>query len=152
MHSCIFYRGDTGFLSQVEIDTAHFKGNFPESCELHAVHSVSDDLIHYPEANWVPILPRTKLGPHRQHCSQLLNVEGKPYTHVRLTIHPDGGIKRIRLLGRRLTTSQSPSQVTLSQDTKDDIADLSEAKPSPRLTETRVGPIIPALPLTRRSI
>ena len=32
-------RGHCGVLEHVEIDTNHFKGNFPESCELHAINS-----------------------------------------------------------------------------------------------------------------
>ena len=81
----------------MEIDTAHFKGNFPESCELHAVNR-PDDLVptDVPADEWTLILPRTKLGPHRQHFFQLERhaVEGKSYTHVKITIYPDGGIKR----------------------------------------------------------
>ena len=45
------------------------------------------------------ILSRTKLGPHRRHFFQLQNTGHTKYTHVMLTIHPDGGIKRIRVIG-----------------------------------------------------
>ena len=31
--------GAPGHLEAAEIDTAHFKGNFPESCEVHGVVS-----------------------------------------------------------------------------------------------------------------
>lgn len=31
--------GEPGYLEQTELDTAHFMGNFPESCELHALYS-----------------------------------------------------------------------------------------------------------------
>ena len=98
--------GYGGYLSHVEVDTAHFKGNFPESCELHAINS--SDLIppHHQESSgtvegssWAAILPRTKLGPHRRHFFQLQNVDRTKYTHVMLTIHPDGGVKRIRVIG-----------------------------------------------------
>lgn len=30
--------GEPGYLEKVEIDTAHFKGNFPESVEIHAIN------------------------------------------------------------------------------------------------------------------
>ncbi|KAH9892562.1 allantoicase [Cubamyces lactineus] len=93
--------GDAGYLSQAEIDTAHFMGNFPESCEMHALHT--SDLVpsDVPEDRWTLILPRTKLGPHRRHFFQLENVAHAAYTHVKITIYPDGGIKRVRVLGRR---------------------------------------------------
>lgn len=39
--------GEPGLLEKVEIDTAHFKGNFPESVELHAVQSDQVGLVPY---------------------------------------------------------------------------------------------------------
>ncbi|KAJ7076315.1 galactose-binding domain-like protein [Mycena belliarum] len=96
--------GAPGALEQAEIDTAHFKGNFPESCEIHAV-SIPGDVDWTSTKgegyDWVSILPRTKLGPHRQHYFQMENVQGKLFTHVKVTIHPDGGIKRVRIIGSR---------------------------------------------------
>jgi allantoicase len=115
--------GYGGYLSHVEIDTAHFKGNFPESCELHAIDS--PDLIppHQQwvagiseESSWATILPRTGLGPHRRHFFQLQNVGNVKYTHVMLTIHPDGGVKRVRVIGTQRvgatheTRSLAPSE------------------------------------------
>lgn len=91
-------------MEQVELDTAHFKGNFPESCEIHALSSVNAvtwTVERSENEDWTLVLPRTKLGPHRQHYFQLENVEGVAFTHVKVTIHPDGGLKRVRLLGRR---------------------------------------------------
>ncbi|GAW04263.1 allantoicase [Lentinula edodes] len=75
--------GAPGFLEQVELDTAHFKGNFPESCEIHALTSASNvvwTMEHSESDNWTLILPRTRLGPHRQHYFQLENVGGTPFT------------------------------------------------------------------------
>ena len=98
--------GSGGYLSHVEIDTAHFKGNFPESCELHAINS--PDLVPPHQqgisemgegTQWATILPRTKLGPHRRHFFQLQTADRVKYTHVMLTIHPDGGVKRVRVIG-----------------------------------------------------
>jgi allantoicase len=68
-----------------------------------------------PSVGWNEILPRTKLGPHRRHYFQLDNVEGKPYTHVKVTIHPDGGLKRVRLIGKR---ADQPIQRTGITDDK----------------------------------
>lgn len=113
--------GDGGFLSHVEIDTAHFKGNFPESCELRAINS--SDLVPYhhqeiPETKdgspWVIVLPRTKLGPHRRHFFQLQNVGQIKYTHVMLTIYPDGGVKRLRVTGTRGVGTSPQSGIPVS--------------------------------------
>ncbi|KAG9043567.1 Allantoicase [Tulasnella sp. UAMH 9824] len=107
--------GAPGVLEEVEIDTAHFKGNFPESCELHATRTGST--IPHDDVTWTTILSRTKLGPHRRHFFQLENVLGQVYTHVRLTIYPDGGIKRIRVIGRRAEAHKESAEVEAHEPT-----------------------------------
>jgi len=94
--------GTPGFLEQVEIDTNHYMGNFPDSCELQACFSTSSSVSSFANQEWVNILPRTKLGPHRRHFFQLENVRGTKFSHVKLTIWPDGGLKRLRIIGRRI--------------------------------------------------
>lgn len=141
-------RGAAGYLEQVEIDTAHFKGNFPESCELHALSSATDidwSSGRGEDQEWVVILPRTKLGPHRQHYFQLENVQGKAYTHVKLTIHPDGGIKRIRIIGRKVGGSESiGNTATLETTSTAPITPSTGSNPAVASNTT----IIPVLPLT----
>ncbi|KZV86218.1 Allantoicase [Exidia glandulosa HHB12029] len=131
--------GHPGYLEHVEVDTAHFKGNFPESCELHCL--LTDKIVPEPNEEWTPVLPRTKLGPHRRHVFQLDNVAGKQYSHARLTIYPDGGVKRLRLYGR-LDPSAAGSDAP--------VAESELAAPAPVATEaaTSDGPTIPALSLT----
>lgn len=113
-------RGAAGHLSHVVIDTANFKGNFPQHCELHAITSDSDIPPHplsysppstcYPsedgalttkEDEWALVLPRVQLGPHREHYFQLESAGKSAFTHVRLTIFPDGGVKRVRVFGSK---------------------------------------------------
>jgi allantoicase len=113
----IDYRGAPGFLEQVEIDTKNFLGNFPESCEIQGIN-VTGDFDWFGAARddslWTLILPRTKLGPDRQHYFELENVENRIYTHVKVTIYPDGGLKRVRILGRRAEmTAESEIRVTI---------------------------------------
>ena len=142
------HSGAAGHLSQIEIDTAHFKGNFPESCEVHALRSAAD----VPDEQWTRVLPRTKLGPHRQHHFQLENVAGAAYTHVRVTIHPDGGIKRVRVVGRRALEGADADQIQDSDAAAaaanpDTNAPSASSNPAPA---PRPGPVtvLPALPLT----
>lgn len=55
---------------------------------------------------WSPILAKTKLGPHKQHFFNLTPLsDSNPITHVKVVIWPDGGIKRIRLMGRPFASS-----------------------------------------------
>ncbi len=55
--------------------------------------------------DWTCILSKKPTGPHRQHWFPAENAQGKVFTHVRLTIHPDGGLKRLRIYGYRASGS-----------------------------------------------
>jgi len=152
--------GLPGHLEVAEIDTAHFMGNFPESVELHALHNNTTlPTNKIPLAEWTEILPRTKVGPHRRHFFQLENVEGKPYTHVKITIHPDGGLKRIRLVGKRAdypaqyiaiannngTSSGNEAGVVNETSNSAEIAKGTHTNP---VASSRLVTTIPVLPLT----
>ena len=88
--------GHRGVIEAAEVDTTHFKGNYPESCRLEGAESpaVPDD------TTWRELLPRTRLGPHRRHRIPIPAAARRPVTHVRLSIFPDGGVARLRLWGR----------------------------------------------------
>ncbi len=84
----------TGTVEKIEIDTNHFKGNYPDTCMIEAGVMNSAG-----EIAWTEILARTKLQAHHQHYfeSELKRVAGA--THLRVNIYPDGGISRLRCWG-----------------------------------------------------
>lgn len=113
-------------------------------------------------------MAQSKLKPHQQHFFQLELLE-EPVTHVKLVIHPgqspvnrsesahtytDGGIKRVRLIGRRALPSSSSSQEPISNP----IGWTKSLPPKPvysredarriELSKLPQIPQIPALPLT----
>lgn len=91
-----------GIIDSVFIDTNHFKGNYPDSCLLQGTNISRDEelKIDYSEINWTTILPISKLKAHQKHSfKKELNTKDA-FTHVRLSIFPDGGISRMRLWGR----------------------------------------------------
>ena len=99
--------GAPGVLSKIEIDTNHYKGNYPESASLEGcavpASSASRDPMATVEsltrASWKEILPRTTLRPHHRHYfSKALRQIGA-VSHVRLNIFPDGGVSRLRIHG-----------------------------------------------------
>jgi allantoicase len=93
-----------GSIEKVLIDTCHFKGNFPDTFSLEGMISSSDDFTNgQQDANWQPIIDRTKLAAHREHLfiNELLVKSEQTFTHVRINIFPDGGISRMRLFGKR---------------------------------------------------
>ena len=103
---CIVRLGEPGLIEKIEVDTTHFKGNYPESCRLEAclgereatLETLSDSNERGGAASWQEIVPRSKLGPDR--CHRFSISQPRPATHVRLSIFPDGGIARLRLYGR----------------------------------------------------
>jgi allantoicase len=91
----------TGVVERIEVDTNHFKGNFPESCSLEGCRAAGRSLEELTSAatEWQELLPRTRLSAHRRHLLRPRKEKG-PFTHVRFNIYPDGGVSRLRLHGR----------------------------------------------------
>lgn len=99
---CIVRLGMPGAIRGVVVDTAFFRGNFPESCALHAAEI--DDALDLPAldtARWTEILPRTPLAGDTRNAFAIpaSTGAGRRFTHVRLEIFPDGGVARLRIHG-----------------------------------------------------
>ena len=91
--------GTAGLLTHVEIDTNHFKGNYPDQASLEGCLSPGATLEELASADWAEILPATKLRAHHRHFfAKELRRQG-PWSHVRLNIFPDGGVSRLRVHG-----------------------------------------------------
>jgi allantoicase len=92
--------GAPGTIDRAEIDTAHFKGNYPDRVSLEAALFDSDGDATADTAGWVTLLPETKLKMDQQHYFDEALMETGPVSHVRVSIYPDGGLSRVRLFGR----------------------------------------------------
>jgi allantoicase len=92
--------GSPGTITKIEIDTNHFKGNFPESASIDAciAPGASFDALST-SAAWIEMLPRTKLRASHQHFYAREIRRIGTVSHVRLNMFPDGGISRLRLHG-----------------------------------------------------
>ena len=77
-------------IDRVEIDTTNFKGNYPDNVPLDARVSPDDADL---EDGWSEVVPATKLGPHDRF---VFPIDPPSATHLRLNIHPDGGLARLR--------------------------------------------------------
>lgn len=86
-----------GTLERVELDTNHFKGNFPESAALYGARGETPPGAG--DEGWEEILPRTKLQAHTRHFYDKELLARGPFTAVRMRIWPDGGVSRLRLHG-----------------------------------------------------
>jgi allantoicase len=94
--------GAPGSVSKVEIDTNHFKGNYPESASVEACFApgATLDALHLPRTIWRELLQRVRLGPDHRHYFSTELIDVGPVSHVRLNIFPDGGVSRLRVYGR----------------------------------------------------
>jgi allantoicase len=90
----------TGLLDRIEIDTTHYLGNHPESCAVDTCHRPAggDGQLTITDGDWHEVVPTSTLGPHARHAFDV--DDARPATHLRLRIHPDGGIARLRAYGR----------------------------------------------------
>src|ERR1700723_3795244 len=79
--------GAPGTIRRIEGDTAHFKGNFPESCSLEASHVAQkeDTNASLESVDWKEVLPRTLLRANRRHIFRKLQKVGAA-PHVRFDI------------------------------------------------------------------
>ncbi len=91
--------GHPGRIEKVEIDTAHFKGNYPDRAELRAALTGDESNLESSSETWEVLLPECKLDADRQHEFENELRDVGPVSHLRLNIFPDGGVSRVRLYG-----------------------------------------------------
>ena len=99
---CVIRLGAPGSVRRVEVDTAHFKGNFPESCSLEVCRAPDEAALDEAALDalaWRELLPRTRLQAHTRHFYERELLDAGEATHARFHIHPDGGVSRLRLHG-----------------------------------------------------
>lgn len=102
-HDWIIVRlGVPGTIETVEIDTNHFKGNYPDRCALHGINApgVRPTELVDAAARWEPVFGQEKLRADTRHFFRDELVHRGPFTHVRLDVFPDGGVSRLRIYGR----------------------------------------------------
>lgn len=90
--------GCPGVVRRIVVDTAHFTGNFPAEASVEAC-----GVDGYPGpaelagASWQQLVVRSKLAGNTVH--EFVVEDEHRYTHVRLSIYPDGGVARLRVQG-----------------------------------------------------
>jgi allantoicase len=92
--------GARGTPRALEVDTNHFKGNFPDRCAVDVIDAEGarpTDLLE--SSAWQPLLAETKLAADTRHFFTRELLAHSPATHVRLRIFPDGGVSRLRVWG-----------------------------------------------------
>jgi allantoicase len=94
--------GAAGLIDEVVVDTAHFKGNYPDRCFLQAAPAAtgSPEEIAAASERWPVLLPEAKLEADTIHVFRDELAHLGAVRFVRLNIVPDGGVSRLRLIGR----------------------------------------------------
>ncbi|MGW2394471.1 allantoicase [Streptomyces lydicamycinicus] len=95
--------GAPGVIHGIIVDTAHFRGNYPQSVSVDGTcveGSPSPAELLAGEVAWTPLVPRTTIGGHA--ANGFLVDTGRRFTHLRLNQHPDGGVARLRVHGEVL--------------------------------------------------
>ena len=91
--------GVPGEIDEIEIDTAHFKGNFPGGCTIQAAEmpALGDKAIVTQAMFWEEILSFQPLQADQIHRFKLDKT--RRVTHIKVNSIPDGGMSRIRTFG-----------------------------------------------------
>lgn len=95
--------GAPGIVERVEVDTRHFKGNFPDRCSLQAAdaRTTAEAGLVTQAMFWPALMGEKPLSADAIHDFDRGDLEDLgPVSHVKLNIFPDGGVSRLRIFGR----------------------------------------------------
>ena len=97
--------GARGRVSRVVLDTRHFIGNFPQAVKVEGCDIQNGEETPGPaDRRWSEMMGAEKLGPDELFefkGEQIKMARGQSYSHVKMTMIPDGGVKRFRIFGTR---------------------------------------------------
>ena len=99
---CIVELGHHGRIEEIILDTAFFKGNYPDRCSIQAarVDGGTAQSIVTQSQFWAELLPPQKMEMDREHRYRSEVQDIGAVSHVRINLFPDGGLSRVRLLGK----------------------------------------------------
>lgn len=92
--------GAPGYTQNFVVDTAHFRGNYPQQVRLEAIEWKDKGEPAADAVGWVQVAEPINCGPDVEHPVESL-VKDKAFTHVKLIMVPDGGVKRLRVFAKR---------------------------------------------------
>lgn len=92
--------GAPGCIQNFIVDTAHFRGNYPQQVKLEAIDWKGDSEPAADAKGWVTMAEPIEGEPDVEHPAESL-VKDRAFTHVKLVMVPDGGVKRLRVFAKR---------------------------------------------------
>ncbi len=105
--------GLPGTINKIDVDTSHFKGNYPPEASVEGCVAAPNARVA-DLTDWVEIVPRS---PLQGDSSNFFEVESPfRFTHVRVNIYPDGGVARLRVYGNPIPEWFKPSSYRQTRD------------------------------------
>ncbi|MFI5717677.1 allantoicase [Nocardia sp. NPDC051750] len=91
--------GVPGIVRGVVVDTAWFTGNFPPEVSVAAasIEGYSDPAVLAAGAEWHTLVPRSPIAGDTR--TPFTVDSERRWTHLKLTMYPDGGVARLRVHG-----------------------------------------------------
>ncbi|KAH7156985.1 hypothetical protein EDB81DRAFT_840912 [Dactylonectria macrodidyma] len=83
--------GAPGYVEKFVVDTAHFRGNFPQKVAIEAIEWKAEGNPSAEAKGWNEVVPPSKTGPDQEH-DFTNSARGSVATHVKLIMIPDGGV------------------------------------------------------------
>ncbi|KAJ1938999.1 Allantoicase, partial [Linderina macrospora] len=94
--------GEPGFLTRIEVDTHLYDGDQPVAVAVQACYTHAESPEQDTECFWYQLVPRMEVNGNELHTFQV-SLNDVPFSHIKLIVHPDGGISRVRAYGQRVT-------------------------------------------------
>jgi allantoicase len=92
-----------GLLERIEIDTSGFEGEAPAAFAVWGILDPESTPDALRAAEWRPVLDGTPIRGGARLATPELRERG-PFSHLRLDVHPDGGVHRFKAIG----TAEAP--------------------------------------------
>lgn len=106
--------GAPGTISTIHVDTSFFTGNHPQSCKIEACGYdgyPSPAELTDPATPWAELVPASPLRGDTHNTFRVS--DPRRFTHVRLSIYPDGGVARLRVLGQVIPDPRGLEHLTI---------------------------------------
>lgn len=89
-----------GNIGRMVVDTIHFRGNYPDEIQVAGINWIEDGVPDADHMGWTTLTTKVDGQADTEHELDS-QVKDRIFTHVKLSIWPDGGVKRLRVFGTR---------------------------------------------------
>ncbi|KAI9247712.1 galactose-binding domain-like protein [Phascolomyces articulosus] len=115
-----------GTLNSLTISTEHYLGNAPNAISIDGCYSVEEDPAYDYTADWIEIVQRETVKENTLTIFNMANNK-KVFSHLRLTVHPDGGIQQILAMGHPYIEEEEEENAMDSTEAKNDAMSSDES-------------------------